>query len=141
MIAVLNCTASVHCKHGIYIFFYILSRTNPILINIGPQIRLIRTIYLFIMDHLLFWQNHPDGKLVIIASQLVLQKLMAKFCRAIRPPCGANEPPPTETSLCRDTDFTQDITKLQQLVVLLRHKVVQLHHKSHFVIQLDRFPI
>ena len=49
---------------------------------------------------------------------------MAKFCHAIRPPCGANEPPcganeppPAEASLCLDTDFPSDITRLQQLVV------------------------
>ena len=62
---------------------------------------------------------------------------MAKFCRAFRPPCGANEPAcganeplAAEASLCLDTDFTPDI---------LCHNVVQLRHKSHFVIQLDRF--
>ena len=29
---------------------------------------------------------------------------MAKLCRAIRPPCGTNEPPPAEASSCLDTD-------------------------------------
>ena len=31
---------------------------------------------------------------------------MAKFCCAIRPPCGAKEPPPAEASSFLDTDFT-----------------------------------
>ena len=51
----------------------------------------------------------------------------------------AKEPPPVEASLFLDKDFTPDIMRLQQLVVVLHHKVVKLHHKSHFVIQLDRF--
>ena len=34
---------------------------------------------------------------------------MAKFCRAIRPPCCAKEPPPTEASSCLGTDFTPEI--------------------------------
>ena len=65
---------------------------------------------------------------------------MVKFCCAVRPPCGANEPPPAEAFLCFDTDFTPYIRRLRQLVVLLRHKVVQLRHKSHFFVQLDLFP-
>ena len=64
---------------------------------------------------------------------------MAKFCLAIRPHCSANEPPPAEASLRLDRDFTPDTRRLQQLVVHLRHKEVQLHHKSHFVMQSDRF--
>ena len=64
---------------------------------------------------------------------------MAKFWCVIRPFCGGNEPPPVEASLCLDIDFTTDIRRLQQLVVLLRHKVVKLHHKSPFVVQLDHF--
>ena len=64
---------------------------------------------------------------------------MAKFCCAIRPPCGTKEPPPAEASSCLNTDFIPDIRRLQQLVFLLRHNVVQLRHKSHFVVQLDCF--
>ena len=55
---------------------------------------------------------------------------MAKLCCAIQPLCGAKEPPPADASSCMDTDFTPDIKRLQQLVVLLRDKVVQLRHKS-----------
>ena len=65
---------------------------------------------------------------------------MAKFFCAIIPPCGANEPPPPEASLCLGTDITPDIRRLQHLVVLLRHKVVQLRQKYNLVVQLDRFP-
>ena len=40
----------------------------------------------------------PDDKLVLNARQVVLLTQMAKFCSAIRPPCGANEPPTAEAS-------------------------------------------
>ena len=63
---------------------------------------------------------------------------MAKYCRAIGPSCRAKEPPPPEASSCLDTDFTPDIRRFQQLVPF-HDKVVLLHHKSHFVVQLNRF--
>ena len=44
--------------------------------------------------------------------QVVLLTQMAKFCCAIRPPCGANELPSDEASSCLDTYFTQDIGRL-----------------------------
>ena len=87
-----------------------------------------RTTDLFIKDHLWSWQNNPDDKLVLITRQVVLLTLMAKFYRAIRPPRCGNEPPPAEASLCLDTDSTPDIRRLQQSVILLLHKVVQLCH-------------
>ena len=103
---------------------YIVSRTIQTVVYVGQQIRLKKTTYFFIKDHLWSWQNHPDDKLVIFARQVVLLTQMAKLCLAIRPPCGANKPPPAEGSLCLDTpDFTPDIRRLQQLVVHLRHKV------------------
>ena len=63
---------------------------------------------------------------------------MAKFCCAIRQPCRAKEPPSAEASWCLDKDFTPNLRRLQQLVVLLHHKVVSSLRKSHFVTQLDR---
>ena len=47
-----------------------------------------------------------------IARQVNLLTRMAKLCRAIRPPFGANEPTPAEDSLCLDTDFPPDIRRL-----------------------------
>ena len=64
---------------------------------------------------------------------------MAKFCHAIAPPCGANEPPPAEASSVLDTDFTPDTRRLLQLAVLLWYKLVQSCNKSHFVVPLDRY--
>ena len=119
--------------------FYIPSQIIPNVVYVGPLIRFIRNTYLFIKDHLWSCQNHPVKKLVLIAKLVVLLTRMAKLCCLIRTPCGANEPPPNEASLCLDTYFPPGIRRLQQLVVLLRQKMVQLHHKSHFVIQLDGF--
>ena len=63
---------------------------------------------------------------------------MAKLCHVISPPCGAKEPPPSKGSSSLDREFTPDIRRFQQSVVLLHHKVEYLHHKSHVVIPLDR---
>ena len=46
---------------------------------------------------------------------MVLLTQMATFCLEIRPPCGANEPPPAEAFSCLDTDFIPDIRRFQQL--------------------------
>ena len=73
-----------------------LSRTIQTVVNVGPWIRFIRTTDLFIQDHPWSWLNCPDDKLVLIARQLVLPTQMTKFRRAIKPPCGENEPQPTE---------------------------------------------
>ena len=56
-----------------------------------------------------------------------------KNCGEIIHACCAKEPPHVEAPSCLDTDLTPDIRKLQQLVI-------PLHHKSHFVVLLDRFP-
>ena len=78
--------------------------------------------------------------LVLTVQQVALLTGMAKFCHAIRPPCRAKEPPPSEASSCLYTDFTLDIRRFQQLVVLLQNKVALLQNQFHFVIQLDRLP-
>ena len=75
---------------------------------VGQKISLYGPKIFFIKGHLWSWQNHPVGKLVQIAQQLVLLTQIAKLCCAIRPPCHPEEPPPAEVSLCLDTDFTPD---------------------------------
>ena len=127
------------CHHQ-FGFGCILSWIIRSVIYVGPETGFIRTTDQFIKDHLWSQQNHPDGKLVIIAQVVVLLTQMAKYCSAILPPCHAKEPSPAEASSCLDTDFTPYIMRLQQLVVLLHHKRVKLHHKSHFVVQLNRLP-
>ena len=69
----------------------------------------------------------------LIARQVVLLTRLSKLCCAIRPPCRAKELLHAEASSCLDTDFLPDIRRLQQSEVLLRHKVVQLRHKSNFL--------
>ena len=77
----------------------------------NPHIRLIRTTDLVFKDHMWPWWKHPDGKLVLIARQVVLLTRVAKFCRAIKPPCCAKEPSPPEASSYLDTDFTAEIMR------------------------------
>ena len=56
-------------------------------VHAGPQICIIRTANVFIMDHLWSWHNHNDGELVLISKQVVLLTKTAKVCYAIRTPC------------------------------------------------------
>ena len=83
-------------------------------------------------DPLGSWQNHPNGKQVLIARPVALPTQTAILCHAIRPPCCAKEPSPPEASSCKDNDFKPNIRRLKQLEVLLHYKVVYLHH--NFVI-------
>ena len=73
---------------------------------------LLRTTASFIKDHPVF----------LVGSGPIERQ--NETWGAIGPPCGANEPPPAEASMCLDTDFTPDIKRLQQLVVLLHDKGV-----------------
>ena len=55
---------------------------------------------------------------------------MAKFCCAIRPPCGA--------FLCRDKELTPDMALAVVSSFASQGGPIVPH--AHFVIQLDRFP-